>query len=296
MVSKLKAVPPKDVKPTRAKVLVFGGSGYGKTWTSIDFPSAYYIDTEGGATELHYKEKLEAAGAMVLGVSEGSLCLDTIVEQVKALASQKHQFKTLIIDSITKVYQHEIAQEAERLGEKDVFGASKKPAIAKMRQLVSWISRLDMNVILIAHEVGEWGKDAKGERVQIGYTFDCWDKLEYELDLVLQVYKNGASRKARVRKSRLIGFPESESFDWSYPEFAKRYGQGVIEKDVESIVMATEEQVTELNYLLDTFKIEDTQRQKWLTAAKADNFSEMDTSDIQKLINHLKAKFQQPAA
>ena len=299
MASKLKALSPGQVKPVRPKVLIFGKSGHGKTWASIDFPRAYYIDTEGGATLPHYQEKLAAAGAVVMGVSEGALSLDTIIEQVRALATEKHDFKTLIIDSITKVFQHEIAEEHERIvnkGHKDEFGASKKPAVAKMRQLVSWISRLDMNVILIAHETAEWGKDSKGERTQIGYTFDAWEKLEYELDLCLQIFKQGNSRKARVRKSRLIGFPESEVIDWSAAEFARRYGQDVIEKDVDTLVLATTEQVKELHYLLDTFKVDEATRSKWLAAAKADDFSEMDTSAIEKCINFLKAKFQQPAA
>ena len=109
---------------------------------------------------------------------------------------------------ITKLFNTAVANEAERLGPKDAFGASKKPAVAFMRRLVAWINRLDMNVILISHQMDEWGVDSKGERVVIGQPFDCWNKLEYELDLAFKVTKQGNSRYGVVRKSRLMGFPD----------------------------------------------------------------------------------------
>jgi hypothetical protein len=283
--SKLKAIKPKEAPQTKPKILIFGKAGVGKTYTALDFPSAYYIDTEGGATLPAYTDKLTGSGGAYYGIEQGSLSFDSIIEEVKALATEKHNFKTLIIDSITKVYNHEIAKEQERLGDKDAFGASKKPAISYMRQLISWLSRLDMNVILVAHETQEW---EKGEA--IGSTFDCFNKVEYELDLCLQIYRLGDEHKARVRKSRFESFPNGASFEWSYNEFADRYGKEIIEKDTQSIELASPEQIKELIHYCDLMNISEGEKNKWFEKAKCESFQDMDSDKAQKLIDMLKTK------
>ena len=288
--SRLRAVAPKAAEPSKPKMLIFGKPGVGKTWTALDFPSCYYIDTEGGADLAHYTAKLEAAGGVYLGPDQGSTDFATIIDQVKALATERHHFRTLIVDSITKVFNLEIAKEAERLGDKDAFGASKKPAVAFMRQLISCLGRLDMNVILIAHEREQWGQDANGQRVVTGATFDAWDKLEYELHLALHITKVGPSRYAQVRKSRLTGFPDGERFPWSYSDFATRYGKDVIEKEAEPIVIADADQVAEAKRLIDAVKMPDGWLEKCLSTAGVDTLDEMEAGKLAKMINAMKER------
>jgi hypothetical protein len=188
------------------------------------------------------------------------------------------------------VFALEIAREAERLGDKDAFGASKKPAVAYMRALVAALMRLDMNVLLIAHEIEQWGQNERGERVVTGATFDAWPKLEYELHLALHITKQGSSRYAQVRKSRLTGFPDSTRFPWSYAEFAERYGRDVIEKAAKPVELATPEQIAEAERLLDTVKMPDGWLEKCLSAASVDALAELDTDKIDKLINAMKER------
>lgn len=288
--SKLKAVDPKAAEPSKPKILIFGKPGVGKTWTSLDFPNVYYVDTEGGADLAHYTDKLKKAGGVYMGPEQGSLSFEEIIGQVQALATEQHHYKTLVIDSISKIFALEITKEGERLGDKNAFGADKKPAIAMMRRLASWLVRLDMNVILIAHEKAMWGTDAKGERAEIGTTFDAWDKLEYDLHLVLNIIKNGPQRLARVKKTRLQGFPDAETFPWSYADFATRYGKDVIEKETKALDLATPEQVAELKRLLEVVNIPDATVGKWLTAANAESFEEMDSDKIAKCIDMVRSK------
>lgn len=283
--SKLKAVKPKSAEPSKPKILVFGKAGVGKTYTSLDFPKCYYIDSENGASRSHYTDKLDKAGGVYLGVEQGSQSFDDVIEQVKALATEKHEYKTLIIDSITKLFNIEIANEMERLGDKDAFGASKKPAVKKTRQLLNWLDKLDMNVILIAHEKPLWAQEK-----QIGVTYDAWEKLEYELDLCFNVIKQGDSRKALIKKSRLTGFPDGGNFEWSYAEFAKRYGAEVIERKTEAITLATEVQLAELKGLLENWKAPEGWEDKVLAAAKCDKFEEMTTAQIANTIAFIKTK------
>lgn len=288
--SKLKAVDPKAAEPSKPKVLLFGRPGAGKTWFSLDFPGVYYIDTEGGADLQHYTDKLKASGGAYFGPDQGSMDFNTIIEQVQALATEKHGYKTLVIDSISKIFSLEIAKEGERLGDKNAFGADKKPAIAHMRRLISWLTRLDMNVILIAHEKSMWGM-VNGERAEIGVTFDAWDKLEYELHLCLNVFKQGGAHKARVTKTRLTGFPASEVFTLTYPEFAARYGKDVVEGSVKLISLASKEQLSEVEALIKVVKLPEGQEQKWFDAANVTAWNEMDADKVVKIIDYIKKTY-----
>lgn len=230
-------------------------------------------------------DKLTKSGGMVLGPEEGALDFETVIGQLQALASEDHTFKTVVIDSITKLFNTAVANEAERLGPKDAFGASKKPAVAFMRRLVAWIQRLDMNVVLISHQKEEWGQDSKGDRVSIGHTFDCWEKLEYELDLAFRAIKQGNSRYGVVRKSRLVGFPDLHQFELSYPKFAEMYGKDIIEKKGSNIELATQEQVTELHRLIGILRPSDEDVQKIWNKAGASSWGELTSDQAAKVID-----------
>jgi hypothetical protein len=283
--SKLKAIDPKTAEPSKSKILVYGKPGVGKTWTSLDFPSVYYIDTEGGANLSHYTDKLKKSGGVYFGPEQGSQDFGEVVAQLKALATEEHPYRTVIIDSLSKIYNNEIAAEMDRLGDKDAFGASKKPAVRHTRQLINWIDRIDMNVILICHEKTVW---ANGE--QAGVTFDAWEKLEYELHLCLNIQKMGNARKARISKSRLEAFQDAQLFDWSYDEFAKLYGREILEGKSKVLVLATPQQVEEIKYLVDLLKIDPETTAKWMDKAKSESWAEMEASKIQACIDLLKKK------
>lgn len=286
--SKLKAVKPAQVEAPKPKILVYGAPATGKTWTALDFPTTYYIDTEGGAKLQRYNEKLNKSGGVYFGIEQGAGSFEIILEQIKALATEKHPYKTLVIDSISKIFATEVAEEAERLGDKDAFGASKKPAIGYMRRLVSWLTRLDMNVILICHQKDQWGKDNKGQQSVVGNTFDGWDKLEYELDLAFNTFKVAGQYKARVTKSRLEQFKDSEVFDWSYDSFADKYGRSIIEGEVKPIVLASAEQLAILNDLMSKVKIDEKDIAAWLKKANCETFEEMEADKVNAIIEFIR--------
>lgn len=284
--SKLKAVKPEEAKPSKPKILIYGKPGVGKTWTSLDFPSVYYIDTEGGADLPHYTRKLKDSKGVYFGIEQGSLDFGNVINQIQALATEKHDYKTVIIDSITKIFNNEVAKEADRLGDKDAFGASKKPATAMMRQLISWIQRLDMTVILIAHEKSAWGV-VNGQRAEVGATFDCYEKLEYELHLALNIIKLPNKRNALVKKSRLTGFSDGEAFEWSYEEFAKRYGKDILEGEAVQLVLATPEQLADIKRLLSLVTLPPNTVEKWFTAANVSCWEDMDSDKVAKAITYI---------
>jgi hypothetical protein len=288
--SKLKAKAPELVKPGKIKAVLYGISGVGKTTLALSFPAPYYFDVEGGAKGPQYRELLKKSGGAYMGPEDGTLSFDTLIDQMQALSTEKHPYKTLIVDSLTKLFQTAIATEQERLGDKDAFGASKKPAIAAMRRVVLWASRLDMNLLLLAHETSEWGIDKTGQRTEIGKIPDCWPSLIYELDLCIQAVKRGPQRMSVVKKTRLLAFPDGETFPLDYSEFATRYGREAIESDTTPISLATSEQISEIKKLLDIVKIEPETITKGFEKAGVSSWEEMTQDQAAKWQDFLRKK------
>ncbi len=281
----LKGHDPKTVTPSKPKILIYGAAGVGKTWASLEFPSVYYIDTEAGADLAQYTAKLKASGAAYMGPDDGANDFKAVLEEIQTLATTDHPYKTLVIDSFSKLFNTQVAATAEAMekaGKEDAFGASKKQAIAYTRRLVAWLDKLDMNVVLIAHQRSEW-KDGK----EVGQTFDGWDKLMYELHLCLQIVKQGSARKARVVKSRLESFPDAEFFDWSYSSFSEKYGKAVIEAAGKKLELTTPEQAKEYGALLEAVKVGPDVLDKWASACP--DVAELETSAMAKRIAYLRS-------
>lgn len=294
MATKLKAKSPALSIRRKPKMLLYGKSGVGKTFGALDFPKCYYIDTEGGAKEEHYTKKLIAAGAGYFGPEDGANDLKEILGQIKALATEKHEYVTLIIDSITKPFNTMVGLEQERMAAEDIedaFGSSRKPAVSVMRSICNWLDRIDMNVLVIAHAKDDYQLVGK-KREAVGQTFDAWDKLEYELEMAFQVEKFGPARKMKIRKSRIQAFEEGKSYPWSYDSFADLYGRETIERGVIQVALATEEQVSEIKRLCELLKVSPEERTKWLQKAKADSFTELSEDQAAKTLAFLQSKIE----
>ncbi len=286
----LKAKHPKKAKLRKPKILIFGKPGVGKTWAALDFPSVFYVDCEGGATLGQYTDKLVASGGGYLGPEDGANDFQVILGQIRALATTEHEYKTLVIDSYSKLFNTRVTEKYESMEERGsdmdkTFGRENKPAVSATKKMLVWFDRLDMNVIFVCHEKDMWS-DGK----VVGQTFDGWAKLEYELDLVMRIEKQGASRKARVGKCRLDQFREGEAIDWSYASFAKRYGIDVIESESQSVRPATAEQIDVVQKLSEAVKLETESRIKWFDKAGVDAWGQMDSDTVQKCIDHLKSQ------
>ena len=111
---------------TLPTVLVYWPPGVGKTWVSLDFPAVYYIDTEGGSDLDHYRAKLRASGGAYLGPDQGSLDFDVVISQIRRWPQEQHHYRTVVIDSVSELWNVALSDERERLGAKDAFGAYKE--------------------------------------------------------------------------------------------------------------------------------------------------------------------------
>lgn len=277
----LRGVKPETIQK-RLKALFYGGAGVGKTTASISFPRPYLIDTEKGATNDQYVKKLQDAGGAVFQTSD----FDELMKEVKSLLTEKHEFKTLIIDPLTTVYNDLLDKSAILHGTE--FGRHYAGANKQMKHLLNLLVRLDMNVIITSHAKNEYGQNLS----VLGQTYDCYKKLDYLFDLVFEIQKRGKERVGLIKKSRIEAFPDGETFPFSYAEIATRYGKEVLERDAIAQELASDEDVAELERLIDLMKIPPEVSQKWLDKAESTSFKEMPKSAIEKCLGYLKIKIQ----
>lgn len=277
----LKAKQP-SVVDCRLKAMFYGGSSVGKTYAACQFPKPYFIDTEGATGKPQYVRLLKQSG----GVTLKTIDFDEMINEVRELLTTKHEYKTLVIDSLSVCY-NDLLEKAERKVGTD-FGRHYGEANKRMKQLLNLLFRLDMNVIITSHSKNEYGQNL----AVLGQTFDCYKKLDYLFDLVFEVQERGDKRVGIVKKSRFETFKNNETFTFSYEEIAQRYGKEIIERDSVALELATKEQIKEILRLIELLKIQEETYQKWLDKANCESFEDMPKDSIQKCIDHLTLKIK----
>lgn len=277
----LKAKKPAMIE-SRLKALFYGNAGVGKTMAAIQFPKPYIIDTEGSTNKPQYVRAIEKVDGAVLMTVD----FDEMINEVRELLTTKHEYKTLVIDSLTLLY-NDLLEKAERKVGTD-FGRHYGEANKRMKQLLNLLFRLDMNVIITSHSKNEYGQNL----AILGQTFDCYKKLDYLFDLVFEIQKRGKDRVGLVKKSRIESFPDGESFPFSYEEIANRYGRAVLERDAVAQELASDEEVKEINRLIELLKVPEETYTKWLEKGSSERWEDMPKDAINKCINHLQSKIK----
>jgi ABC-type dipeptide/oligopeptide/nickel transport system ATPase subunit len=292
--SNLKAVVPEKVEK-RLKLFVYGESGVGKTTAAIQFGNAYIIDAEHGSD--FYSETIAKSNSVVFH----SNIFSEVKQELENLLTEDHNFKTLIIDPITPLYQSIQEEWARRFETQLREKGNDKAAEMGDFGLRFWgkvksdykaiqrlILRLDMNVIVTAHQKDVYGTNSS----KVGVAPDSMKGDSYFFDNVIRLEKRGKDRIAVVEKERAeIGknkFPEE--FVWSYENFRKFYGGEVLERKATAIRMATKDQVKRLQALIETVKIDADVVEKWLIKADADSFADFTEDQIVKCIGFVKNK------
>ena len=143
---------PKGQRPIIATF--FGEGGMGKSTLAAMFPRPVFIRTEDGTASLAGNDEV-----MLFPLVSSS---QEVLDQIEALATQEHDFKTVVIDSITQLatlIEHEIvaadpkAKSINKAG--GGYGAGYNTAAEKHRQVREWAGALayerGMNVVFIGH-------------------------------------------------------------------------------------------------------------------------------------------------
>src|SRR3982751_280846 len=265
----LRARKPEAVTK-RLKLFMFGPAGVGKTTAAIQFPNSYVIDCEKG-TE-NYDKLITASGSAVFQTTD----IHDVVQEVKSLLTERHDFRTLVIDPITPVYNDLLEKCEGKVGSD--FGRHYGAANKEMKRLANLIMALDMNVVITAHAKKEYGDNLR----VLGHTFDGWRQLDYWFDLVVELGKKGKKRMARVVKTRVESFPDEEMFEWSYDAIKQRYDVGVLEKRAEAVEVATGQQVQQIKELLNIVRLPYGQIDKWFAKAGVETWEDIPADAISK--------------
>jgi len=285
----LRAKKPKITDKHRLKALVYAGAGVGKTHFCCSFPDAYYIDTEGLEDFPQFVKMLHDRNSDLVYLTE----LTDIISEVKELISVKHNYKTLIIDSISFPYGWLSQMEAERLQRKSPntegteFGANIAKAKRLTYQLGILLSMLDMNVVVVSHEKVKY---SEGE--EVGKTYDITDKMAYALGSVWHLRLQGKNRKLFIEKSRYSELKTNESmeFDDGYITIKNLFGEDIFTRESKIIELASNDQIIQFNKLSKLFNITDEQIQVRLRSEKAESLESVSKETMDKWINKLNQK------
>lgn len=278
----LRAKKPEAVTK-RLKLFMFGPAGVGKTTAAISFPNAYIIDCERGSE--NYDKLITACKSVVFQTTD----VQDMITEIKALLTEKHEYRTLVIDPITTIYNDLLEKCEAKVGSD--FGRHYGAANKVMKRLANLIMALDMNVVITAHAKTEYGQNL----AKLGYTFDGWRQLDYWFDLVVELTKKGKKRYAKVVKTRLEQFPDEDVFEWSYDAILKRYDAGTLEREANVIQLATAEQIREIKDLLALVRLPEGLVDKWFGKAGVDTWEDMPADVVAKCIEFVKNRLHSSA-
>src|SRR3954462_10458546 len=122
----LRAKKPEAVTK-RLKLFMFGPAGVGKTTAATQFPNSYIIDCERGAE--NYDKLITASNSVVYQTTY----VHDVIAEVKSLLTEKHEFRTLVIDPITPIYNDLLEKCEAKVGAD--FGRHYGAANKEMKRL-----------------------------------------------------------------------------------------------------------------------------------------------------------------
>ena len=203
-------------QPRAVQVTIVGEGGVGKTSLAAMFPSPVFLRTEDGM------ESLGANAPMAFPVAGTS---QEVEEQLLMLGREEHDFRTLVIDSVSKlniiIEQEIVAGDPKRPASINQanggYGAGMAAAAEKHRKIKAICDQLTqykgMNVVFIAHAetetVDQPDQDAytrytlkMGKRAVSHYSDDV-DVVAF-IKLKTMTRGNGEKLKAITDGSRII--------------------------------------------------------------------------------------------
>src|SRR5207245_10645405 len=101
----------------------------------------------------NYDKLVTSSGSVVFQTTD----IHDVIAEVKSLLTEKHDFRTLVIDPITPVY-NDLLDKCETLVGAD-FGRHYGAANKQMKRLANLIMALDMNVVITAPAKTEYGQN-----------------------------------------------------------------------------------------------------------------------------------------
>ena len=290
------AAPPPNpfakAAPTgrRLKLFVFGDTGTGKTTLALQFPAPAVIDLERG-TE-HY------ADSFAYHVTKATNW-DDLVEKVRWLATQPHDYQTLVIDPFTLAYDalmekwnaiflnRNKSSKGFKFDYYDLQAKDYRPIKAELKTFVRLLLSLDMHVIVIARAKTQY---AEGEFMKaIGETFDAEKSMPYMFDTILHLNRDAAGlHLAHCVKDRTNSLNTTGAFEISYKVLSECFGAKLLTGPA-TRKLASDEQLATLRELFPLFGLSDEAISARLTAYGAETLEDLTADNATIIINKLEA-------
>jgi hypothetical protein len=205
--------------PIRTKSIIYGASKVGKSPVLAQIPNSYIIDTEKGMR--FYKKDVDKNNSVVFESTD----VDEIREEILKLQSYKHSYTTLIIDSLSYLYDvcsDKWSHTHKRCLEEDIANISRKRnknykdewvqkkkardlelnefgfkywgnlngEMRKLQYLLGSKSDIDMNIIVVAYEQITEKEDKKTKFIEKIIRPYLPKKSEYVYDYCIHLSKS----------------------------------------------------------------------------------------------------------
>lgn len=203
---------PAVLKKKYLKIYLYGDSGVGKTWFGLGFPNPALIDLEGGAD--FYSDVFK------FSVLDTKSFKDTL-KAVEFLETGKHEYKTVIVDPVTIVYEalqegrmeYKLSKKNKDISGDNIdfngldWGQMKRFYKVLMNKLVN----LPMHLVLIAREKDKYAKGK--EMVIIGTQGDAEKSTPYATDIRFRLTSCNNKRIGIIEKDRTRHWNEGDKIE-----------------------------------------------------------------------------------
>lgn len=216
---------PAEAKEKKPKILLWGDSGTGKTWLSLQFPVPVVMDLDFGSDL--YGEKFQFHRKQTTSIAD-------IKNAVVWLASENHQYKTLVIDPITLYWEQLqkfwsdifLKRNRGKANKHEFYDLGPKEWMTIRRdfkELFNRVMALDLNIVCTAREAVNYKQQAGDYMVADGVRYDAEKGTKYHFDTVIRLFKEEGKYMAESLKDRSERLP-IEPFEINYSVLAKCFG------------------------------------------------------------------------
>jgi len=206
-----------DVQDDPLKVImtIYGEPGVGKTTMASQMETPYFICTERGQSFVKY------IGTRVNNWRD-------VREQITALCEEEHAFKTVVIDTVSALWDmlvDEVCRENNwgHLSE----GSFKAYDLCKikMSKMLGYLSQQEFGIVLLGHEVIKETEylGVKKEVYRPQMIVTCWNVINAYSDMIGRMFVKPQMVAGHQAKTRHISFAPS-------PQFVAKDHSGILEK------------------------------------------------------------------
>ncbi len=281
----------------RLKLFLWGDSGVFKSTVAVQFPKPVVIDMEGG-TDLY-------GDTFDFGVLKATTA-DQVLEAVEWLLTNRHDYRSLIIDPITIYWdalqkkwsdiflRRNKGSKGHRFEFYDLQPKDWMTIKAEFKEFIRKLIALDMNVIVTARQKPQYKEGSF--MVAMGDTFDGEKSLPYLFDTIVHLFIDETGRHmGRCIKDRSHKLPKEpfqlpeEPLDARYKVFESFFGKQPLARKPKPIELATDELKAKIQAHIETLGMTPEHVERRLASYGAESIDDLKAQDAETILKKLEA-------